>query len=197
MASRARCGASAIFTPSCGEAAEDRGNASAQETDRARRRRDRTAGALSSKAAGARSLDGVVNVESPMRSSTVIVALTFGIVSRGAAPADEKSIRDARRRSNAAIARHDAPGIARFWMDDIHITTSTSAHGHRCRHQPGTRMAQQFARRPDTIYVRTPPTIECSRRGPWRRSEGMGRAVGRSPTATLKVAAPTWRSGGR
>ena len=32
---------------------------------------------------------------------------------------DEAIIRDARTASNAAIANHDAEGVARFWMKDI------------------------------------------------------------------------------
>ena len=87
--------------------------------------------------------------------------------------ADEKTIRDSRARSNAAIAKHDTAGIAQFWMEDIHITTSTSAQA-AGRTPNADRMAQQFQRRPDTIYVRTPATIEvfndwavASERGEW------------------------------
>ena len=88
-------------------------------------------------------------------------------------PSDEKSIRDSRAQSNAAIAKHDLAGIARFWMDDIHITTSTSAQATGVAVNRD-RMAQQFTRRPDTIYVRTPGTIDvftawavASERGEW------------------------------
>ena len=48
-----------------------------------------------------------------------------GVVATG--QSDEQIIRDARAASNAAITRHDTAGIARFWMEDIHMTTSTSA----------------------------------------------------------------------
>ena len=89
------------------------------------------------------------------------------------AQSDEKTIRDSRAASNAAIAKHDTAGIARFWLDDIHITTSTSAQaGGRAPNQ--ARMAQQFQRRPDTIYVRTPSIVNvfsewsvASERGEW------------------------------
>ena len=87
--------------------------------------------------------------------------------------ADEQMIRDARAASNAAIAKHDADAIATFWLDDIHITTSTSAQASG-RAPNRDRMAQQFQRRPDTIYVRTPSTIDvfsewsvASERGEW------------------------------
>lgn len=94
--------------------------------------------------------------------------------SAGQAPADDAAmIRAARARSNAAIAAHDVAGIARHWLDDVHIVTSTGAQG-TGREANGDRMAQQFARRPDTVYVRTPTTVDvfeawqvASERGEW------------------------------
>lgn len=86
---------------------------------------------------------------------------------------DERMIRDARARSNAAIAAHDLDGIARAWMPDVHVVSSTSAQtaGSQANQQ---RMARQFALRPDTVYVRTPRTIGvfaswsvASERGEW------------------------------
>jgi ketosteroid isomerase-like protein len=83
------------------------------------------------------------------------------------------AIRTARAASNAAIAKHDVAGIAAHWMPDVHIVTSTSAHG-TGKDVNGQRMAQQFARRPDTSYVRSPTTVEvlrewhvASERGDW------------------------------
>ncbi len=94
----------------------------------------------------------------------------------GAQPApapDEAAIRAARGRSNAAIAAHDVAGIAGHWMPDVHIVTSTSAQASG-RDANGERMAQQFARRPDTVYVRTPMTVDvlaawavAAERGTW------------------------------
>jgi ketosteroid isomerase-like protein len=87
--------------------------------------------------------------------------------------AHDTAIRAARAASNAAIAAHDISGIARHWATDVHIVTSTSAQGtgHAVN---GQRMAQQFARRPDTIYVRTPALVDvlaawgvASERGEW------------------------------
>ena len=91
-----------------------------------------------------------------------------------AAPAgDEAAIRAARAQSNAAIAAHDVPGITRHWMDDVHIVTSTSTQG-TGRQVNGQRMADQFTRRSDTVYVRTPSTVDvfaawnvASERGEW------------------------------
>jgi ketosteroid isomerase-like protein len=89
------------------------------------------------------------------------------------APSDEQLIREARARSNAAIAKHDPAAMAREWMPDLHVVSSTSAQtaGRDANQQ---RMARQFATRPDTIYVRTPTTIDvyapwavASERGEW------------------------------
>jgi ketosteroid isomerase-like protein len=86
---------------------------------------------------------------------------------------DETAVRVARARSNAAIAAHDLPGITRHWVPDVHIVTSTSAQG-TGREANADRMAQQFRRRPDTVYVRTPGTVDvfaawdvASERGEW------------------------------
>src|SRR5687768_18273131 len=86
---------------------------------------------------------------------------------------DERLIRDARQRSNDAIAAHDLAGIAQPWMPDVHVVSSTSAQtaGNQANQQ---RMARQFEMRPDTVYVRSPRTIDvftswsvASERGEW------------------------------
>lgn len=107
-----------------------------------------------------------------MRATLLMLVLAASVALSAQSP-DEKIIRDSRATSNAAIAKHDTAGIARFWMDDIHITTSTSAQA-AGRAPNQERMAQQFQRRPDTIYVRTPSTIDvftewsvASERGEW------------------------------
>jgi uncharacterized protein (TIGR02246 family) len=91
----------------------------------------------------------------------------------GAASDDEQAIRAVRARSNAAIAAHDPAGMARAWMDDVHVVASTGAQtaGRAANQQ---RMTQQFTAHPDTIYVRTPRTVEvyapwavASERGEW------------------------------
>jgi uncharacterized protein (TIGR02246 family) len=88
-------------------------------------------------------------------------------------PTDEQLIREARARSNAAIAAHDPAAMARLWMDDIHVVRSTGAQvaGRAANQQ---RMSQQFATRPDTIYIRQPSAIDvylpwaiASERGEW------------------------------
>ena len=102
-----------------------------------------------------------------------MLVLAAGVALAAQSPSDEKMIRDSRAASNASIAKHDTAGIARFWMNDIHITTSTSAQANG-RAPNADRMTQQFQRRADTIYVRTPTTIDvfsewavASERGEW------------------------------
>ena len=86
---------------------------------------------------------------------------------------DEQLIREARARSNAAIRAHDPAAMARLWMDDVHVVRSTGTQvAGRERNQQ--RMEQQFATRPDTIYVRQPSAVDvylpwgmASERGEW------------------------------
>ena len=122
-----------------------------------------------------------------MRISRVPVVMM--LLAAGAAAhsqSDELVIRDSRAASNAAIAKHDTAGIAAFWMDDIHITTSTSAHA-TGRAPNQERMAQQFQRRPDTIYVRTPSTINVF--AEWAVASEQGEWIGRwtEPDGRLEI----------
>jgi ketosteroid isomerase-like protein len=86
---------------------------------------------------------------------------------------DEQLIREARARSNRAIAAHDLAAIAREWMPNVHVVSSTSAQT-AGREANRERMAQQFTNRPDTVYVRRSTTIDvypswavASERGEW------------------------------
>ena len=97
----------------------------------------------------------------------------FVVSATGQQPGDELLIRDARGRSNQAIAAHDLAGIARVWMPDVHVVSSTSAQT-AGRDANRESMAAQFKNRPDTVYVRTPATIDvypawaiASERGEW------------------------------
>lgn len=114
----------------------------------------------------------------PITRYAVVLFLTSMVCagSRIEAQTDEQIIRDARARSNASIAAHDVAGIARAWMNDIHVFSSTSAPaaGSEANQQ---RMAAQFENRPDTIYVRTPGTIDVY--SPWNVASERGEWVGR------------------
>lgn len=106
--------------------------------------------------------------------------------SRIGAQTDQQAIRDLRAKSNAAIAAHDLDGIARVWLNDVHVVSSTSAQtaGSQSNQQ---RMAAQFKNRPDTIYVRTPVAIEVY--APWQVASERGEWVGRwtEPDGRLEI----------
>jgi len=103
----------------------------------------------------------------------VAAGAEFVLSATGRQPGDEQLIRDARARSNQAIAAHDLAGIARVWMPDLHVVSSTSAQT-AGRDANRERMSAQFKNLPDTMYVRTPTTIDvyppwavASERGEW------------------------------
>jgi ketosteroid isomerase-like protein len=104
----------------------------------------------------------------------VPVAVAMAAVAAQPPPADDAAaIRAARADSNAAIGRHDLAGIAKHWMPNVSIVTSTSAQADT-RNENAGRMGAQFNRRPDTVYVRTPTAIDvfsawnvASERGEW------------------------------
>jgi ketosteroid isomerase-like protein len=116
----------------------------------------------------------------------LLAAVAVCVSGRVGAQTDEQAIRDQRARSNAAIAAHDLAGIARAWAPDVHVVSSTSAQtaGSRDNQQ---RMAQQFERRPDTVYVRTPATIDVY--APWAVASERGEWTGRwtEPDGTLEI----------
>ena len=113
-----------------------------------------------------------------MRGPRVLFAIVaFALLTTAAAPQtdDREMIRAARSRSNAAIAAHDPAEMARAWMEDIHVVSSTSVHtSGRVANQQ--RMAQQFANHPDTIYVRRPATIDIY--APWSVASELGEWTG-------------------
>ena len=101
-------------------------------------------------------------------------------------PGDEQLIRDARARSNQAIAAHDLPAIARAWMENVHVVSSTSAQtAGRTANQE--RMRQQFSNRPDTVYVRRPTAVDVF--APWDVASERGEWTGRwtEPDGVLEI----------
>jgi len=103
----------------------------------------------------------------------VAVAMAAGNGQSGAGGDDAAAIRAARADSNQAIARHDVAAIARHWLANVSIVTSTGAHDDSAEAN-AERMRAQFTRRPDTVYVRRPTSVEvftawnvASERGEW------------------------------
>jgi ketosteroid isomerase-like protein len=99
---------------------------------------------------------------------------------------DQQAIREARARSNAAIAAHDLAAIARVWMDNVHVVASTSAQtaGRGANQQ---RFAEQFKARPDTVYVRKTTAIDVY--SPWDVAAERGEWTGRwtEPDGTMLI----------
>lgn len=107
---------------------------------------------------------------------TVFAALTAGVPGAAQGPTDQTLIREARARSNAAIASHDLAAIAREWMDDVHVLSSTAAQT-AGREANQARFANQFKNRPDTVYVRTPQSIDVY--APWDVAAERGEWTGK------------------
>ena len=115
-----------------------------------------------------------------------LCAVVWSVGATGQAPTDDASIREARARSNAAIAAHDLEAIARVWVPDVHVVSSTSAQtaGSEANLR---RMAQQFQSRTDTIYIRRPTTIDIYT--PWAVASERGEWTGRwtEPDGKLEI----------
>lgn len=126
-----------------------------------------------------------MNVKRPFALLMLISVIGVTTVS-GRQLTDEQAIRAARARSNAAIAAHDPPAIAQTWMEDVHVTPSTSAQTEG-RGANRDRMAEQFKRRPDTVYVRTPLTIDVY--APWAVASERGEWTGRwtEPDGSMEI----------
>jgi ketosteroid isomerase-like protein len=105
--------------------------------------------------------------------ATVLLLSTLNVLAVAQGSPDERMIREARARSNAAIAAHDLTAIAAEWMTDLHVVSSTSAQT-AGRDANQARFAAQFKNRPDTVYVRSPQSIDvyaswdvAAERGEW------------------------------
>jgi uncharacterized protein (TIGR02246 family) len=109
---------------------------------------------------------------------TVLVSLLtlpwlLGALVPASPTSDEEEIRDWRARSNAAIARHDAAGVAETFMEDVTVVTSI---GSRDTGKADNQAAFEriFRDRPDVRYVRQPEEVAvfpawavASERGRW------------------------------
>jgi ketosteroid isomerase-like protein len=85
----------------------------------------------------------------------------------------EKSIRLAREKSNAAIARQDTIALAEIWTNDYHIITSRNFEVSGSDNNRNS-FASEFASKKELLYVRTPGNIDvfepwnmASERGTW------------------------------
>lgn len=102
-----------------------------------------------------------------------LLCVLLGTPTVAAGQDDATLIREARIRSNAAIAAHDTDALARIWMSDVTVVTSTGAT-QSGREANRDSFAAQFTARPDVVYIRTPDVIDvmpgwevASERGTW------------------------------
>jgi ketosteroid isomerase-like protein len=86
-------------------------------------------------------------------------------------PADERAIRQVRSESNAAIDRHDVPGVLATLEPEYRVSSS-SGNFLDGRDAMGDAFADVFARFSDAKYVRTTTTIELSTAGPYAAETG-------------------------
>ncbi len=97
--------------------------------------------------------------------SIIILTLILGIVLPGCKQSamqsspEETLIREARTKSNEAIAAHDAKAMSAFWTSDFHIITSRNSEmsGKNTNRE---RMESEFGSKPDVLYVRTPQSVQ-------------------------------------
>lgn len=106
-----------------------------------------------------------------------IVAVLAAVSSLGAQSAaqDERAIRDARERSNRAIAAHDTAALAAEWTESLHVTTSNSLMM-AGRAENTRRFAEQFASRPGIVYRRSPEKVTVY--SPWSMAAESGHWTG-------------------
>jgi len=88
---------------------------------------------------------------------------------------EETQIRDRRQISNDAIAAKDTAALARVWTLDYHVVTSRNAEVSG-RKANAERFAQEFASKPDIIYVRAPEKIKVFIK--WNMASELGNWVG-------------------
>jgi uncharacterized protein (TIGR02246 family) len=98
------------------------------------------------------------------------------IGARESASEEEGAIRDARARSNAAIARHDAKAIGETFMDDVTVVTSTG-RSEKGKSENEAAFEEIFRARPDVVYLREPEEVAlfsawgvATERGRWKGS---------------------------
>ena len=111
-----------------------------------------------------------------MKHALLFVTVILTISSCGFLEGTEESqIRERRQISNDAIAAKDTAAMARIWTPDYHIVTSRNAEASG-RRANAIRFAEEFAAKPDVIYVRAPEKIKVFIK--WNMASELGNWVG-------------------
>jgi ketosteroid isomerase-like protein len=105
-----------------------------------------------------------------------LACLSAPIAVRAQGASDEALIRAARDRSNRAIAAHDTAALAKEWLPEFQMVSSTNAQSNG-REAARTRFAEIFTDRPDVVYVREPVAITVNAQ--WGQAAERGRWTGR------------------
>ncbi|HYW50618.1 MAG TPA: DUF4440 domain-containing protein [Gemmatimonadaceae bacterium] len=92
----------------------------------------------------------------------------------------------ARARSNAAIAAHDTAAIAREWMPDVHVVSSTGAQNAGIAANVRA-MQGQFDRRPNTKWVRASRSITVNERWDVAAEEGEWTGTWTDPDGPVRI----------
>ena len=101
-------------------------------------------------------------------------------------PRDGAIIEESRRASNDAFAARDAAAIVRFYAPDAVVITSTGAHWVG-REVIEKNVSDQFAARPDVVYVRTPDTVSLSSSDPAAFERGHWNGRWTTPSGPVEV----------
>ena len=110
-----------------------------------------------------------------VKSFTLLILLV-GLTATSMAQSDEQLIRTARTRSNAAIAAHDTTGMMAEWTPDYHIVSSRNSEVAGASRNAYW-FAQEFDKKKDVVYVRTPEKIEVNPK--WNMASETGTWEGR------------------
>ncbi len=89
---------------------------------------------------------------------------------------DEAQIRAARAESNQAIAAHNLAGVARHWLPEFYMVSSTNDQS-AGRDVARARFQEIFASRANVVYVREPEKVEVNQS--WGHAAESGRWTGR------------------
>ncbi len=120
-----------------------------------------------------------------MRDKSTFPAMSLPYLYASEPPeSDVAAIRQIRAASNAAIVAHDAKAVASFVEDEVRVTAG-SGEAFKGRKSMQERLAQQFQRSSDLVYVRTPETIEISSAAPLAAERG--KWIGRWTEAGRRV----------
>ena len=110
-------------------------------------------------------------------SNRLLLLLLCVLAQRVDAQSDqhERTIRQRRASSNAAIARHDTGGVGAILAEEVVVVTSNSVHAVG-RATNLNRFADQFRSQPDVVYERAPEQIRVYE--PWGMASELGRWTG-------------------